>query len=527
MTDPRLAYAPVVGIVALWLYWRHRQSTRDARLCHAGVNALPGLIVIAFFAALHVFAAWADITCFKPISLLGITSGLLLASGGYDLLKRHAGLMGWLLFLVPLPTTLTSGFQFWMQMTSSGWAALFCGLCGIPIQREGVQLFVVPNQSLPPTYSVLVAQPCSGLVSLFALLAIAYLLALLTPAVLWARIVLVFAAIPSALLANSLRITLIVTAATHHSLRLAEWLHANEEPVLVFLCTMLLLGLRSTALIYATYISNSHIGVSHVGVSQVNAAQVHTSQSHAVRTADSTRSSALLSTNISASLPARFPLLQRYARLIVNFLFVAALSGSFLLGRLENASDTYPDFLINIPLDFHNWRGTPVTISKADIAALDPDSYLMQSWSSPASRSLELTVIAGHRKRSIHTPAFCLRGDGWEPLDSSSRTLSISGRSVTMTSLRMIRDGQCLLVSYFFSDGDYCTTDLLELQMRQFWSRMRGGENEGSLVALIRVVVPCKANDQRAAGILTDDFAQATFPIILARLRGAQKIKSQ
>jgi exosortase len=168
--------------------------------------------------------------------------------GGYRALGVAAGALGFLVFMIPWPTTLVERLAFPLQLTSSAYAALLGGLLGLPIVRDGVHLHVVPNPDAAPVYSVLVAKQCSGLTSLMVLLALGYLIAYHTRAGLGWRALLLALVVPLALFGNAIRITFVLLAGTYHSAALAQWVHDHESYVLIVLCCMGLLGLRHAIL---------------------------------------------------------------------------------------------------------------------------------------------------------------------------------------------------------------------------------------------------------------------------------------
>ncbi len=203
-----------------------------------------GLALLLFTALLHVAAVWADVEFLQPLSLIGMAAGAVWYFGGFRALGVTAGALGFLVFMIPWPTTLVERLAFPLQLTSSAYAALLGGLLGLPIVRDGVHLHVMPNPEAAPVYSVLVAKQCSGLTSLMVLLALGYLIAYHTRVGLGWRALLLALVAPLALFGNALRITFVLMAGTYHSPGLAQWVHDLESYVLFVLCCMSLLGLR-------------------------------------------------------------------------------------------------------------------------------------------------------------------------------------------------------------------------------------------------------------------------------------------
>jgi exosortase len=241
--DPSLSHGPLVPLITGGLLWARRKA-----LCEWGAACAPGLLFMGFCAALHVAAVWADIEFLKPLSLAGMTAGAAWFLGGWPRLRAVSGPLGFLTFMVPWPISVVDRLAFPLQLTSSSYAGMLGGLLGLPIVRNGVKIAVVPVAGGAPIYQVLVAKQCSGLTSLMVLLALAYLVAYFTEVRSSFRALMVAAVVPLALLANTLRITLILFAGTYWGPAPAKWVHDHEAPVLMFLCGIGLMGLRQLLL---------------------------------------------------------------------------------------------------------------------------------------------------------------------------------------------------------------------------------------------------------------------------------------
>ncbi len=242
-SDPSLSHAPLVPLIAAGLLWSRRDQLRrwDAA-------CIPGLFALAGTALLYVASSWADIEFLKPVAFAGVLCGAIWYLGGLSALKTAAGPLGFLAFMAPWPTSFVDRFGFPVQLISSSYAALFSGLLGLPIQREGVQLCVMPDSGHTPIYSILVAQKCSGLTSIMVLLALGYLVAMHTPVRLRWKAALLGTVLPLALLSNTVRLTVILLLGGHHHPLLAGWVHDHEGPVLMLLCSMGLIGIRGALL---------------------------------------------------------------------------------------------------------------------------------------------------------------------------------------------------------------------------------------------------------------------------------------
>lgn len=237
--DPTLSHGPLVPFIAAGLLWMRRDQLRNWQSA-----AWPGLAVLALSSLFFIASVWADIDFLRPLSLIAMMAGAVWYLGGRAILAS-IGALGFLVFMIPWPTTFVAYLAFPMQLASSAYAAQMAGMLGLPIERNGVNLSVVPNLHGPPIYSIIVAQACSGLTSVIVLLALAYLIAYHTRVNLAWRAALLVSVIPMALILNTVRLTVVLLAGAHYSAAAAQWIHDHEEPVLVFFCSLGLIGLRS------------------------------------------------------------------------------------------------------------------------------------------------------------------------------------------------------------------------------------------------------------------------------------------
>jgi exosortase len=241
--DPSLSHGPIVPFITAALLWMRRSELREW-----GSATRAGLVTLAVSTVFYICSVWADIDFLRPLFLISMACGAVWYLGGWKALSTSLGALGFLVFMVPWPTTFVAYLAFPLQLLSSAYAAQLAGMLGLPIERSGVNLSVVPDIHGPPIYSIVVAQACSGLTSVIVLLALAYLIAYHTKVALGWRALLIVSVVPMALLLNAVRLTAVLLAGAHYSASVAQWIHDHEEPVLVFFCSLGLVGLRSAML---------------------------------------------------------------------------------------------------------------------------------------------------------------------------------------------------------------------------------------------------------------------------------------
>jgi exosortase len=239
--DETLSHGPLILVLAPVLLWMRRGEFH-----RSNASAISGGCWLLLSLSLYVAGVWADVAFFRLLCLIFMLAGVFLFLGGWKTLQAAAGALGLLIFMIPWPMTVIEHLAFPLQITSSSYAGLLAGLCGVPVVRDGVYLMVVPNPAAKPIYSMMVAQRCSGLTSLTVLLTLAYIIAYFTPLKLGWRALMVAVVLPLTLLTNSLRLTVILLAGNYHSPAMATWIHDHETPVLISLCSMALMWFRQT-----------------------------------------------------------------------------------------------------------------------------------------------------------------------------------------------------------------------------------------------------------------------------------------
>ena len=241
--DETLSHGPLIPVIAVALLYMRR-----AEFLRSNTSAVPGGVWLLTSAFFYVGSVWADVAFIRLLCLILMLAGIFLFLGGWKTLQAAAGAIGLLIFMIPWPMTVVEHLAFPLQITSSSYAGLLAGLCGVPVVRDGVYLMVVPNPNAKPIYSMMVAQACSGLTSLTVLLTLAYIIAYFTPLKLGWRFLMVAFVLPLTLFTNSLRLTIILLAGNYHSHAMASWVHDHETPVLIALCSMALMGVRHALL---------------------------------------------------------------------------------------------------------------------------------------------------------------------------------------------------------------------------------------------------------------------------------------
>ena len=135
-----------------------------------------------------------------------------------------------LVFMLPLPQFLYWQVNTALQFVSSEIGVGFVRLVGVPVFLDG-------NVIDLGVYKLQVAEACSGLRYLFPIMSFTYVFAVLYRGPVWHKLVLLLAAVPLAVLMNSVRIGVIGVLVDRYGIGQAEgFLHVFEGWVMFLSC---------------------------------------------------------------------------------------------------------------------------------------------------------------------------------------------------------------------------------------------------------------------------------------------------
>ena len=193
--DPNFSHGFVVPFLSAWMLWNNREKFKQQSL----VPNWWGLLVVLGAMGLLVVGALGAENFLSRTSLLFALAGITIFFGGWAIFRL--AFYPWLvLFLmIPLPVIIYNRITLPLQLMASRLATSLLDLTGVPVLREGNIIHL-------PAISLEVAEACSGLRSLMALITIAVIYAYQFERKAWRRVALILSAIPIAVLANGLRI---------------------------------------------------------------------------------------------------------------------------------------------------------------------------------------------------------------------------------------------------------------------------------------------------------------------------------
>jgi exosortase len=229
------SYGPVVPMVVAGLFvWKWRKKLHALPLS----TATSGLAVI--LAGVTIY--WVGVKAANPRLVAGslevLIFGLILYLAGWEWAKELWFPCAFLLFMIPVNFLDQYGFQlriFVAQISTS-----LLNVLSMDVYREGTGIYSTANRFLP----LEVADPCSGIRSLMALMALTSLYGYVTMDQSWKKWVLFLSSIPLAVLGNLARITTVALVAQGFGQDLAMKIYHDYSGYIVFsLAILCMIGL--------------------------------------------------------------------------------------------------------------------------------------------------------------------------------------------------------------------------------------------------------------------------------------------
>lgn len=230
--DSYYSHGFLVPLISLYIIYNQRARFAQAEQ----PSSIAGLFIILFALFLHILGTALYIFSISGFSIFFLIIGLSLFLLGTETTKIMWFPLLFLLFMFPLPEAVINLISFPLKMAVAKVGVLVVSALGIPLYREGFNIYI-------PAGHLLVGNPCSGLRSLIAFLALGSIFAYIAhiaPAKKWLLFLLT---IPIALFSNFVRVPLLVLASHYWGLEAAApdtFIHTGSG-LLVFVIGFLLL----------------------------------------------------------------------------------------------------------------------------------------------------------------------------------------------------------------------------------------------------------------------------------------------
>ena len=190
------SHALLVPLVSLYFIWDKRAEVRRTPAQGSAV----GLILLLLCLLIYLVSFIGGIAFSARMMFVASLIAILWAFLGPSIIRTLIFPLCFLFFMVPVPFTLLGMVSFPLQLMATKISAEIIQFFGIPVFREGNMLYFQQTH-------LEVAEACSGIRSIMALTMISAVFSYLSSGSAWRNSVLVFAAVPFAMIANIMRIT--------------------------------------------------------------------------------------------------------------------------------------------------------------------------------------------------------------------------------------------------------------------------------------------------------------------------------
>jgi exosortase B len=223
-------HGPIVLATGIWLIWR--------RWDDIAARAVPGSPLVAWTALglallVYIFGRAFDFISLEAMALIGVGMAIAYSFIGLRVLQSLWFPIFYLLFLVPMPGWFVDQITAPLKQFVSYSAETLLSSAGYAIARQGVVLYV-------DQYQLLVKDACAGLNSLFSLTSISLFYIYLRHNASWRyALFLVLWIIPIAILANIIRVIVLVLITHYWGEEAAQGFLHNSAGMLMFVIALL------------------------------------------------------------------------------------------------------------------------------------------------------------------------------------------------------------------------------------------------------------------------------------------------
>jgi exosortase len=195
-SNPLYSHGYIVPLIALGLMWVRFQPFRPV----PAIERWIGLGVLILGLSIRLFGVYMTMAPVDRYSFLIAILGVFMLVGGWHTIRWAGPALGFLFFMMPLPSVLEHNVLWRLQTLASVGSTFVLQTIGMAAFREG-NLIKIPGANLN------IADACSGLRMLTIFLALAVAMVFLIERPWWDKFIILLSAIPIALVVNIIRIT--------------------------------------------------------------------------------------------------------------------------------------------------------------------------------------------------------------------------------------------------------------------------------------------------------------------------------
>lgn len=203
-------------------------------------------------------------------------------------------------------------------------------------------------------------------------------------------------------------------------------------------------------------------------------------------------------------------------RLLVVALCLAGASMVLARSSRSEAAPIRQSFA-SFPVQVAAWRGQRAPdFDAAIVRELGVDDYVNMIFEDPAGRPLSLYVgyYASQRHGdAIHSPANCLPGAGWQPVEAGRLTIDV-GRPIEVNRWVIAKGDQRQLVLYWYQSHGRVVASEYASKVHLVFDAIRLNRTDAALVRVIQPIGHAAGDSPLTAEASAVAFARSLFPIL-------------
>jgi exosortase D (VPLPA-CTERM-specific) len=445
-TQEEYSHGYLIPLVTGWLLWVRRSALAASIARPAWIGT--ALVALAMF--VHVIGQLGPIFIFSQLAFVVALLGIILATGGFPLLRVSFAPVIFLIFAIPLPSFIIANLSLELQLISSWLGVAFIKFFEVPVYLEG-------NLIDLGTYKLQVVDACSGLRYLFPLFSLSFLAAYLFHAPVWQRALVLFSSIPITIVMNGFRIGLVGMTVDRWGPRMADHALHFFEGWLIFVASALLILIEISLFVL---------------FSRRRFFEVFGFEPKAVR---SSAGKELGSTDLRP--------------LYVCILLICAIISTNSL--VSNRTEIIPERsrFVTFPARIGDWQGYASLMEPQTEQILGVEDYILSDYSTSNGKALNLYVAyydSQHRGK-YHSPLVCIPGDGWS-IKAFERTSYDADSPINRAIIE--RNGNRQVVYYWYEERGRRIASEYWSKWYLVYDAITMNRSDGALIRLTTAIRP-------------------------------------
>jgi len=474
-TRDNYSHGVLIPFIVMYLLWEKKsilESTPSNPSWFGFISFIPGLV-------LFWLGDLGGEFFISYLSLWLVLVGLCWITLGWEKLKIICFPVIFALAMFPLPNFINVKMTFQLRLLATKLGVFMIRAYGMPVFREGN----IINLSFT---KLQVIDACSGLRSFISIVLLSILITHFSRIKLWKKVVIILSSMPLVILANALRIALTaILSEKLGSVAVTGFFH-DFEGVLIFIFTLgVLLGeIRILNKVFPEY--------------------------HPIESMKNDKDEA----------PGSGTEIQRAASFIQpQFVLSIVLLGLTILVstgvEFREAVPISRSFKA-FPMQVGEWQGKRQAMEDVIIDRLDLSDYIIVDFFDKSGREINFYVAYYESQRkgeTIHSPATCLRGGGWEFQESGEAFVTMNKDGGIPVNRALIQKGSCRQISYYwFPMRGRILTNIFQIKWYTFWDALTRQRTDG---ALVRIIAPVEANETLSdAEKRLQSFVRKIYPVL-------------